>query len=77
MFKPLLRTLPTLSGNFTIGCKINEIIKDSVNEYHTHIRNANIMPLQNNIYNTYIDLNLLNGKYEFDVPKYHYMPEAK
>lgn len=73
MFKPLLRTLPTLSGNFTIGCKINEIIKDSVNEYHTHIRNANIMPLQNNIYNTYIDLNLLNGKYEFDVPKYHYI----
>ena len=72
MFKPLLRTLPSLSGNFTIGCKVNEIEKDSSNNYHTYIRLANIMPLQNNIYDKNIELNLLNGKYEFDVKKFHY-----
>ena len=72
MFKPLLRTLPSLSGNYTIGCKLDEIVKDSSNEYHTYVRKANIMPLQNNIYDKNIELNLLNGKYEHDVKKYHY-----
>ena len=29
MFKTLLRTLPTLSGNFTVACKLKEYTKDA------------------------------------------------
>ena len=70
MFKSLLRTLPSLSGNFTIACKLNEIKKDDNENYHTYVRVADLMPLQNNIYKNSIELNLLNGKYEHDIKKY-------
>lgn len=72
MFKPLLRTLPTLSGNFTIACKLREFDKESTNEYSTYVRLANMIPLQNFMANKDYELNLLNGKYEHDVSKYHY-----
>lgn len=70
MFKSLLRTLPSLSGNFTIACKLNEIEREDNEFYHTYIRVADLIPLQNNIYKDSIELNLLNGKYEHDVKKY-------
>lgn len=72
MFKPLLRTLPTLSGNFTIACKLREIDKENNNEYSTYVRLANMVPLQNFMANKDYELNLLDGKYEYDVSKYHY-----
>ncbi len=72
MFKPLLRTLPSLSGNFTIACKVNEIQKEDNNTYSTYIRLANLIPLQNSLANKNIEVNLLNGKYEYDIMKYHY-----
>lgn len=72
MFKPLLRTLPTLSGNFTIACKLREIDKENTNEYSTYVRLANMIPLQNFMANKDYELNLLDGKYEYDVSKYHY-----
>jgi len=72
MFKPLLRTLPSLTGNFTIACKLKEFIKENNNEYSTYVRLANIMALQNYLSKKDIDVNLLNGKYEYDISKYHY-----
>ena len=72
MFKPLLRTLPTLSGNFTIACKLREFNKENNNEYYTYVRLANMVPLQNFMANKDLELNLLNGKYEYDISKYHY-----
>lgn len=72
MFKPLLRTLPTLSGNFTIACKLREFDKESTNEYSTYVRLANLIPLQNYMNNRNIEINLLNGKYEHDIKKYYY-----
>ena len=72
MFKPLLRTLPTLSGNFTIACKLREFNKENNNEYYTYVRLANMIPLQNFMANKDLELNLLNGKYEYDISKYHY-----
>lgn len=75
MFKPLLRTLPTLSGNFTVACKLREFNKEnnkSNDEYSTYVRLANIVPLQNFMTNKDVELNLLNGKYEHDVAKYHH-----
>ena len=72
MFKPLLRTLPTLSGNFTISCKLKEFKKENNDDYSTYVRLANLIPLQNYMTNRNIELNLLNGKYEHDVKKYYY-----
>ena len=72
MFKPLLRTLPSLTGNFTIACKLKEFIKENNNEYSTYVRLANIMPLQTYLSKKDIELNLLNGKYEYDISKYNY-----
>lgn len=71
MFKPLLRTLPSLTGNFTLSCKLNEFQKDGNNDFHTYVRLGNLMPLQNNVFDKNIELNLLNGKYEYDVSKFY------
>lgn len=70
MFKPLLRTLPLLSGNFSLNCFLTEIMYNGV-EYECNIRNAKLTPLDVNINNNDIDINLLNGKYEYDVAKYY------
>ena len=70
MFKSLLRTLPSLSGNFTVACRLNDFVKDDSDSYHTYVKVADLMPLQNNIYKDKIELNLLNGIYEHDVKKY-------
>lgn len=72
MFKPLLRTLPSLSGNFTISCKLKEFNSEDTNEYSTYVRLANLIPLQNFLANRNIEINLLNGKYEYDIIKYFY-----
>ena len=73
MFKSLLRTLPTLSGNFTLSCDIDNIYKDSSSEYHTYIKTADILPLQNNMFRKHFNINLLNGRYEYDVSKFYYI----
>lgn len=72
MFKPLLRTLPSLSGNFTLACPLNYITKIDKDRFVCNIRTANIIPLQNSISNpTNKAINLLDNKYEFDVSKYY------
>lgn len=72
MFKPLLRTLPSLSGNFTLACPLNYVTKVDKDRYVCNIRTANIVPLQNSISNPInTEINLLSSKYEFDVAKYY------
>ena len=70
MFKSILRTLPSLSGNFTLACKLANIQKEDTNTYYAFIKYANLMPLQNSINKKDIEVNLLNGKYEYDIQKY-------
>ena len=72
MFKSLLRTLPSLSGNFTIACKLKDFQKEDNNTYCTYVKYANLLPLQNSINKKDIELNLLNGKYEYDIKKYFF-----
>ena len=71
MFKSLLQTIPTISGNFTLACKLNNYSQNSNYEYTSYINDAILMPLDNN-YNLTKDIkiNLINGKYEFDIMKY-------
>ena len=71
MFKPLLRTLPSLSGNIKLACEINDFKYEESNVYSTYIRSASLQPLQNNLYNRRINVNLLNGMWEHDVAKFY------
>ena len=38
MFKPLLRTLPSLSGNIKLACEINDYTNEGKTVYSTYIR---------------------------------------
>ena len=53
MFKPLLRVLPSISGNISLNCYIDNIVKTKIkNEYEVSIQHAGIIPLQNALYRT-------------------------
>lgn len=71
MFKPLLRTLPSLTGNIKLACEINDYVDEGNNVYSTYIRSASLQPLQNNLYNRRINVNLINGMWEYDVAKFY------
>ena len=71
MFKSLLRTIPTISGNYTLACKLNNYINIDNIKYRCCVDDAIIIPLDNNqVLHKVINVNLINGKYEFDVKKY-------
>ena len=72
MFKSLLRTIPTISGNFTLACKVNNYITKNNIEYTSYIDDAILMPLDNKYSLTKnIQINLPNSKYEYDIMKYY------
>ena len=71
MFKSLLRTLPSLTGNFTLACKVTNIKKENNDLFLGYSKEAELKPLQENLYNQYISINLLSNLYEFDVKRYY------
>lgn len=72
MFKSLLRTIPTISGNFTLACKVNNYITKNHTDYTSYIDDAILMPLDNKYsLDKNIQINLPNGKYEYDIMKYY------
>lgn len=71
MFKPLLRTIPTLTGNFTLACKLDTYRKNSVLKYECGVTEAVLMPLQNNLANKHVNVSLLYDSYEYDVQRYY------
>ena len=71
MFKPLLRTIPTLTGNFTLACKLDKYKKNSVLNFECGVTEAVMMPLQNNLANKHTNVSLLYDSYEYDVQLYY------
>lgn len=71
MFKPLLRTIPNLSGNFTLCCQVDDIYKIGNNDFESNIQNAFLRPLDDNLYNKDISISLLYDNYEYNVAKYY------
>lgn len=75
MFKSLLRTIPNLSGNITLNCKLSWNVRTSNDsdsyDFDSYVRAASLEPLQNIIYSKNIDVNLAQGSWEFDVLKYY------
>lgn len=71
MFKPLLRTMPALTGNFTLACKLQSYNKISPIHFETGVTDAILMPLQNNLANTHFTISLLYDSYEYDVIRFY------
>ena len=71
MIKSLTRTIPAISGNYTIACNLNDINKiDNIN-YNCSIFEASLIPLDDKMQlNRLVKCNLLNGKLSYDVKKY-------
>ena len=60
MIRPLLRTIPTLSGNVKLACTLLDYNKIEKVTYETNIRTARIYPLSSNLFQKNIIANLLN-----------------
>ena len=72
MFKPLLRTIPTMCGNHMLACHVIDAKTrdDDSDIFDVYIDNASLVPLQNKLYDKIINCNLVSGKYEFEIIKY-------
>ena len=70
MFKPLLKTLPSLSGNMKIACKLDGYKKVESNIYECFVNEAYLVPLSHNLYDQNIKLNLKNNSFEYDVKEF-------
>lgn len=77
MFKSLLQTIPTLSGNISLCCELDNYNYNKNNdEYDIYVKYANMMPLQNEIIKEPIIVNLLEGSWEYDVAKFYTIYES-
>jgi len=77
MFKSLLYTIPTISGNITLCSVLNDNnFNSSTGEYDSFIKSANMVPLQNNIIKEPILVNLLEGNWEYDIAKFYNIYES-
>lgn len=79
MIKPLLRVIPTYSGNVKISCVLSDYVKsdvleydkDAADTYDCYVRGATISPLSKTIYDKQIQANLLSSDYSFDLKKFY------
>lgn len=71
MLKPLLRTIPTMSGNVKLACNLLDYKYNGDNEYETDIRYAKILPLSSTLYQRKIETQLLGSSWEYDLKKFY------
>lgn len=71
MLKPLLRTIPNLSGNVKLCCSLIDFNKLSKDSYESNIRGAVLNPLSHTLYQKNINVSLLNSSYEYDLQKFY------
>lgn len=73
--KPLLRILPSLSGNVQLACKLTDIQNigetDNIKLYESNIREAKLFPLSSFLWQKNIRANLLSSSWEYDLPKFY------
>ena len=65
MFKPLLRVIPTLSGNVKLACNLldyEKYVDQAGNDvYETNVRYAKLYPISANLWKKKIDAGLLGS----------------
>lgn len=71
MLKPLLRTIPTMSGNVKLACNLLDYNNTAINVYETDIRYAKILPISSTLYQKKIEPQLLGSSWEYDLKKFY------
>lgn len=71
MIKPLLRTIPTLSGNVKLACTLLDYNKLNNNTFETNIRGAHIYPISSQLFQKSVEANLLSSSWEFDLKRFY------
>ena len=73
MIKPLLRTIPTLSGNVKLACTLLDYtpINEDNTLWEANIRGARILPISSQLYQKEIKANLLTSTWEYDLQNFY------
>jgi hypothetical protein len=71
MIKPLLKVIPTLSGNLKLACTLTNYEKVDEDTFRAISKAARIYPLSSNSFQNLIDVNLYTSSWEYDVCKYY------
>lgn len=71
MIRPLLRTIPTLSGNVKLACTLQDYNTISKNVFETNIRGAHIYPLSSQLFQKSVEANLLSSSWDYDIKRFY------
>lgn len=71
MFKPLIRTIPALSGNIKLSCFLDNLEKIDHNNFECFVRSAKLTPLSSSLFSKFLPISLLNSSYEWDVKSFY------
>ena len=71
MIKPLLRTIPSMSGNVKLACTLLDYNKIKEDTFETNIRGAHLLPLSSSLFQKSVTANLLNSSWEYDLKKFY------
>lgn len=73
MIKPLLRILPSLSGNVKLSCTLTDVtpISSDNKSYEANIRGARLLPISSQLWQKSINASLISSTWEYDLPKFY------
>lgn len=71
MFKPLLRTMPSLNGNIKLVCFLNNYTEVEDHIFEANVRTARLNAVSSQLYNKYFNVSLLQSSYEWDVRSFY------
>lgn len=71
MIKPLLRTIPSMSGNVKLACTLLDYNKIKEDTFETNIRGAHLLPVSSSLFQKSVTANLLNSSWEYDLKKFY------
>lgn len=71
MFKPLIRTMPSLSGNIKLVCFLSNYNKVDDDVFEVNVRAARLHALSSQLSDKYINISLLQSSYEWDVRSFY------
>lgn len=73
MIKPLLRTLPSLSGNVQLACTTIDVrpVNEDGSLWESDVRGARLLPLSSSLWQKKIDASLISSTWEYDIPKFY------
>ena len=77
MFRPLLRVLPSLSGNVKLVCDVeidnkdNNISNKNNNDFTAKVKSASLSPISSNVFKKYVPVSLLTSTYDYDLKQFY------